>query len=67
MSSCGGRYTGHARVWRIVVKNGHATKSAWATGLTTVQGCGFDKWGNFYATEFEVGGLDDPRHTRWAL
>ncbi len=56
----GGQYApGHARVWRIVVKDGHATKAAWANGLTTVQGCGFDKWGNFYATEFQVGGLDE--------
>ena len=51
----------HAIVWRIVIKNGHATKSVWTRGLTTVQGCGFDKWGNFYATEFQVGGLNfDP-------
>jgi hypothetical protein len=56
----GGQFTpGSSRVWRIVVKNGHATKAVWARGLTTVQGCGFDRWGNFYATEFEVGGLDE--------
>ena len=30
----------------------------WATGLTTIQGCGFDSWGNFYATEFQVNGLN---------
>ena len=30
-------------------------------GFTTIQGCGFDKWGNFYATEFQTGGLNfDP-------
>lgn len=44
---------GHARVWRIA--NGHAAVK-W-TGFTTIQGCGFDNWGNFYATEFQVGGL----------
>jgi hypothetical protein len=49
---------GHARVWRVVINNGKATKSVWATGLTTIQGCGFDSWGNFYATEFQVSGLN---------
>jgi hypothetical protein len=55
----GGFYTpGHARVWRVVP--GHAPK-VWASGLTTVQGCGFGKDGAFYATEFQVGGLNfDP-------
>jgi hypothetical protein len=56
----GGNFApGNARVWRIEVKNGQATKSVWARGLTTVQGCGFDPAGNFYATEFEVNGLDE--------
>ncbi len=50
---------GHARVWRVSIKNGKVTKSVWATGLTTVQGCGFDRWGNFYATEFETHGLGE--------
>jgi len=50
---------GMARVWRIDVSGGGAKKSVWARGLTTIQGCGFDKWGNFYATEFEVNGLDE--------
>ena len=45
--------------WRIDVSSGGAKKSVWARGLTTVQGCGFDRWGNFYATEFEVSGLDE--------
>ena len=36
---------------------GHAPK-VWATGLTTVQGCGFGRDGAFYATEFQTGGLD---------
>jgi len=56
----GGFYSpGHARVWRVVP--GHAPK-VWATGLTTVQGCGFGQDGAFYATEFQTGGLtaDNP-------
>ena len=53
----GGQYTpGHARIWRVVP--GHAPK-VWATGLTTVQGCGFGRDGAFYATEFQVGGLNE--------
>jgi hypothetical protein len=57
----GGTYApGGARVWRIVVSGGHVvSKSIWARGLTTIQGCGFDAWGNFYATEFQVGGLNE--------
>ena len=46
---------GNARIWRVVP--GHAPK-VWATGLTTVQGCGFGHDGAFYATEFQTGGLD---------
>jgi sugar lactone lactonase YvrE len=45
---------GHARIWRVAP--GHAPK-VWATGLTTVQGCGFGSDGAFYATEFQTGGL----------
>jgi sugar lactone lactonase YvrE len=53
----GGQYApGHARIWRVVP--GHAPK-VWATGLTTVQGCGFGRDGAFYATEFQVGGLNE--------
>jgi hypothetical protein len=53
----GGFYSpGHARIWRVVP--GHAPK-VWATGLTTVQGCGFDRDGAFYATEFQVNGLNE--------
>jgi hypothetical protein len=53
----GGFYSpGHARVWRVVP--GHAPK-VWATGLTTVQGCGFGRDGAFYATEFQTGGLNE--------
>jgi hypothetical protein len=53
----GGFYSpGHARIWRVVP--GHAPK-VWATGLTTVQGCGFGRDGAFYATEFQTGGLNE--------
>jgi len=49
---------GGARVWRIVP--GHRP-TVWATGLTAVNGCGFGPDGNFYATEFQTGGLNfDP-------
>lgn len=53
----GGFYApGHARIWRVVP--GHAPK-VWATGLSTVQGCGFGRDGAFYATEYQVGGLNE--------
>jgi sugar lactone lactonase YvrE len=53
----GGFYSpGGARVWRVVP--GHAP-TVWASGLTTVQGCGFGKDGAFYATEFETAGLNE--------
>ncbi|WP_370095673.1 ScyD/ScyE family protein [Streptacidiphilus sp. MAP12-20] len=46
---------GGARVWRVAP--GHQP-TVWATGLTTVQGCGFGEDGAFYATEFQVHGLN---------
>ena len=53
----GGFYApGHAHIWRVVP--GHAPK-VWATGLSTVQGCGFGRDGAFYATEFQVAGLNE--------
>jgi len=53
----GGFHTpGHARIWRVVP--GQAP-TVWATGLTTVQGCGFGRDGAFYATEFQTAGLDE--------
>ena len=53
----GGFYSpGHARIWRVVP--GHAPK-VWATGLSTVQGCGFGRDGAFYATEYQTGGLNE--------
>jgi hypothetical protein len=51
----GGSFTpGQARVWRVVP--GHKP-TVWATGLTTVNGCGFGADGNFYASEFQTAGL----------
>jgi hypothetical protein len=44
---------GHARVWRY----SHGTARVWKTGLTAVNGCGFDSRGNFYATEIFANGL----------
>ena len=50
----GGNFApGHARVWRV---SGNS-KSIWATGLTAVNGCGWGRDGNFYATEFQTHGL----------
>jgi hypothetical protein len=54
----GGFYSpGHARIWRIAP--GHAPQ-IWATGLTTVQGCGFGSDGAFYATELQTSGFGSP-------
>ncbi len=50
---------GGARVWRITMSGGTAHASVWRTGFTTIQGCGFDAKGNFYATEFQVNGLNE--------
>jgi hypothetical protein len=50
---------GGARVWRITVSGGTAHAAVWLRGFTTIQGCGFDKQGNFYATEFQTGGLNE--------
>jgi hypothetical protein len=51
----GGSFTpGKARVWRVVP--GHKP-TVWATGLTTVNGCGFGSDGKFYAAEFQTAGL----------
>lgn len=52
----GSHSPGHARIWQVVP--GHAPK-VWATGLSTVQGCGFGRDGAFYATEFQVAGLNE--------
>jgi hypothetical protein len=50
---------GGARVWRVTVSGGTAHATVWRRGFTTIQGCGFDKQGNFYATEFQTGGLNE--------
>ena len=50
---------GHARVWRVAWSGGAWHAKVWLRGFTTIQGCGFDKWGNFYATEFQTGGLNE--------
>jgi len=47
---------------RLAVVPGHAP-TVWATGLTTVQGCGFGQDGAFYATEFETAGLNEGART----
>ena len=53
----GGNPLGSAAVWRFAP--GEATPlTQWATGLTTITGCGFGADGNFYATEFSTLGLD---------
>jgi sugar lactone lactonase YvrE len=46
---------GHARVWRVAP--GHKP-TVWATGFTTIQGCGFGPDGSFYATEFQTHGFN---------
>jgi len=51
----GGFHTpGHARIWRVTA---YHVPTAWARGLTTVQGCGFGSDGAFYATAFQTAGL----------
>ena len=57
----GGSYApGGARVWRVVLQGDRVvSKTVWARGFTTIQGCGFDRRGNFYATEFQIGGLNE--------
>jgi hypothetical protein len=52
----GSHAPGHARIWRVVP--GQAPR-VWATGLSTVQGCGFGRDGAFYATEFQTNGLNE--------
>ena len=53
----GGNRPGASVVWRYVPATNSLTK--WATGLTTVTGCGFGHDGKFYATEFSSLGLDN--------
>jgi hypothetical protein len=53
----GGNAPGASIVWRYAPATGKLT--SWATGLTTVTGCGFGRDGHFYATEFSSLGLDN--------
>jgi hypothetical protein len=53
----GGNAPGASVVWRYAPSTN--TLSKWATGLTTVTGCGFGRDGRFYATEFSSLGLDN--------
>jgi hypothetical protein len=52
----GGNAPGASIVWRYAPSTGKLT--SWATGLTTVTGCGFGRDGHFYATELSSLGLD---------
>ena len=51
----GGNKPGAARIYRFA-PGGPLT--VWRTGFTTVTGCGFDRAGNFYATELQTAGLN---------
>jgi hypothetical protein len=51
----GGNGAGASIVWRY--QSGKLTR--WATGLTAVTGCGFDRHGRFFATEFSTAGLEN--------
>ena len=55
-----GNPPGSAVVWRYT-RDGGLTE--WASGLTTVTGCGFGADGHFYAVEFSTDGLDGPPGT----
>jgi hypothetical protein len=47
-----GNNPGHSNVWRINPNASYPTKPRkWATGLTTITACTFDRAGNFWAAE----------------
>lgn len=47
-----GANPGHSNVWRVNPNANYPTPpQLWATGLTTVSACTFDRAGNFWATE----------------
>ena len=49
---------GLSRVWRVNPNAKYPTKpTVWATGLTTITSCTFDRHGNFWAAEMFAGGL----------
>jgi glucose/arabinose dehydrogenase len=48
----------HSNVWRVNPNaNYPAVPQLWASGLTTITACTFDRAGNFWATEMFQGGL----------
>jgi hypothetical protein len=51
----GGSGPGASVVWRVVEGQ---QPQPWATGLTAVTGCGFDRDGDFYAVEFSTLGFE---------
>jgi len=62
----GGNPPGSARVWRFQPGAAHPL-TMWASGLTAVTGCGFDKQGRFYAVEFSTLGLENAAPNTGAL
>jgi hypothetical protein len=54
----GGNAPGSSVVWRYRPGASHPL-SRWATGLTAVTGCGFDRKGRFFAVEFSTNGLEN--------
>jgi hypothetical protein len=49
---------GLSRVWRVDPNADYPTEpTVWATGLTTITACTFDRQGNFWAAEMFAGGL----------
>ncbi|GCD89321.1 ScyD/ScyE family protein [Nocardioides sp. LS1] len=50
---------GLSSVWRVDPNANYPTvPTVWATGLTTITGCTFDRQGNFWAAEMFAGGVD---------
>jgi hypothetical protein len=49
-----GNPAGSANVYRWTAKGG---LKVWRTGFSAITGCGFDKKGNFYATELDLTGF----------
>jgi hypothetical protein len=54
----GGNSPGAAVVFRFAPGEAHPL-TQWATGLTAVTGCGFDRHGRFFAVELSTNGLDN--------
>jgi hypothetical protein len=56
-----GNNPGHSQVWRVDPNAGYPTKpTKWATGLTTVTACTFDRAGNFWAAEMFLPNSSGP-------